>query len=159
MDAYFDRHDKDQNARNFGNDQDPSRGDMAWLNWGVDSGERWAEKTKAKMRGNPLYRKNFFGLFGASKPKYYVGETIQVVDPNYYDVHEFLSRVQLIPSYSLEDAIKRGRRMRSEYLRIRRGGNVLFIVSKNGSNISFIDYETLEPKSYAELKEEFKSLR
>ena len=50
MDAYFTRHRKDKNAKNFGNDANPSRGYMAWLNWGGDSGQRWASK-----RSNPKY--------------------------------------------------------------------------------------------------------
>jgi hypothetical protein len=46
MDNYFLRHRKDQEARNFGNDRNPSRGYMAWLNWGGDPGWEWAHLRK-----------------------------------------------------------------------------------------------------------------
>lgn len=62
MDAYFTRHRKDKNAKNFGNDANPSRGYMAWLNWGGDSGQRWASK-----RSNPShthYIESSADLFG-----------------------------------------------------------------------------------------------
>jgi hypothetical protein len=41
MKNYFSRHGKDKTARRFGNDADPSRGYMAWLNWGGDPGLDW----------------------------------------------------------------------------------------------------------------------
>ncbi len=53
MQAYFDRHKKDQNAKNFGNDVNPSRGWMAWLNWGGDSGKAWADRLMSSVRANP----------------------------------------------------------------------------------------------------------
>ena len=159
MDAYFDRHDKDQNARIFGNDKDPSRGYMAWLNWGGDSGERWAEKKKASMRDNPQYRRNFFGLFGSS-PTYYVVETTRDIMPTQFsDEHDYFDYVQKYKRFDLKDAIRAARRMRDQYLQERRGGEILFVVEKKGPNISFIDYETLEPKSFEDLKIEFRSLR
>jgi hypothetical protein len=53
MHKYFDRHQRDQNAKNFGNDANPSRGWMAWLNWGGDSGKAWADRLVASARVNP----------------------------------------------------------------------------------------------------------
>ena len=53
MQAYFDRHQRDKNAKNFGNDANPSRGWMAWLNWGGDSGKAWADKLVSTVRVNP----------------------------------------------------------------------------------------------------------
>ena len=53
MQSYFDRHQKDQNAKNFGNDANPSRGWMAWLNWGGDSGKAWADRLVGSARVNP----------------------------------------------------------------------------------------------------------
>ena len=47
MSAYFGRHVKDQKSSNFGNDASPSRGYMAWLNWGGDEGYDWANGIKA----------------------------------------------------------------------------------------------------------------
>ena len=41
MGRYFKRHTKDKIAGGFGNDDSPSRGYMAWLNWGGDAGRRW----------------------------------------------------------------------------------------------------------------------
>ena len=54
MHKYFDRHQRDQNAKNFGNDANPSRGWMAWLNWGGDSGKAWADRLVGSARVNPL---------------------------------------------------------------------------------------------------------
>jgi len=159
MDAYFDRHDKDQNARNFGNDEDPSRGYMAWLNWGGDSGEAWAEKKKAQMRGNPLYRRNFFGLF-KSQPKYYVAETTSYYDPsNFRDAEDYLSTLSLISSTDLRHALRTARGLRDQYNMTKRGGDIIFVVKKEDSKISFIDYETSEPRSFEDLIVEFRSLR
>ena len=57
MRNYFVRHQKDKTSRNFGNDASPSRGYMAWLNWGGDPGQGWT------MRKN-----GFFGeLFGRGR--------------------------------------------------------------------------------------------
>jgi hypothetical protein len=50
MHNYFTRHVKDQAGRNFGNDAKPSRGYMAWLNWGGDPGYEWAAHTLKKGR-------------------------------------------------------------------------------------------------------------
>lgn len=41
MKNYFTRHEKDKRSSNFGNDNNPSRGYMAWLNWGGDAGQAW----------------------------------------------------------------------------------------------------------------------
>lgn len=55
MSAYFGRHVKDQNSSNFGNDANPSRGYMAWLNWGGDEGYEWASGIKSgSSRSNPI---------------------------------------------------------------------------------------------------------
>lgn len=51
MSAYFSRHVKDKQSRRFGNDSDPSRGYMAWLNWGGDAGYRWVNTKLAKRNG------------------------------------------------------------------------------------------------------------
>ena len=42
MEAYFTRHRRDQEASRFGDMDDPSRGYMAWLNWGGTPGWEWA---------------------------------------------------------------------------------------------------------------------
>jgi hypothetical protein len=49
MSAYFARHEVDKNAENFGNDNDPSAGYIAWLLWGGDAGREWAEDIKLQM--------------------------------------------------------------------------------------------------------------
>lgn len=63
MKAYFDRHTSDRDAANFGNDVRPSRGYIAWLNWGGDPGQRWAEHVLTQLddegrmrRTNPHHR-------------------------------------------------------------------------------------------------------
>lgn len=53
MRNYFTRHLKDKGAPNFGNDAKPSRGYMAWLNWGGDAGAKWVNS-----RSNPHQRRN-----------------------------------------------------------------------------------------------------
>lgn len=50
MSNYFTRHAKDKQSANFGNDRSPSRGYMAWLNWGGDAGLRWTSSTPRKGR-------------------------------------------------------------------------------------------------------------
>ena len=60
MRNYFTRHAKDKRSARFGDEQSPSRGYMAWLNWGGDAGERWvrlkANPERPKyIRSNPAY--------------------------------------------------------------------------------------------------------
>jgi hypothetical protein len=49
MTSYFARHAVDKEAADFGNEDDPSAGYIAWLLWGGDAGREWAEDIKAKM--------------------------------------------------------------------------------------------------------------
>lgn len=58
MGKYLFRHKKDASAPGFGDDANPSRGYMAWLNWGGDPAVSW---TRAFER-NPHLRRN--GTFG-----------------------------------------------------------------------------------------------
>jgi hypothetical protein len=44
MVSYFARHKVDKRADNFGNDEEPSTGYIAWLLWGGDAGQKWAEE-------------------------------------------------------------------------------------------------------------------
>jgi hypothetical protein len=59
MVSYFKRHNVDKRADHFGDDANPSSGYIAWLLWGGDAGQKWAEqhmkqieqaKTDARMR-------------------------------------------------------------------------------------------------------------
>jgi len=52
MQGYLSRHERDKQAKNFGNDKNPSDGYMAWLNWGGDPAKEWLG-----MRNNPAGRK------------------------------------------------------------------------------------------------------
>lgn len=45
MRAYFARHEVDKRGKNFGDDDKPSAGYVAWLLWGGDAGKAWSEKT------------------------------------------------------------------------------------------------------------------
>lgn len=49
--SYFARHtvDKDAKAHEWGDESDPSAGYIAWLLWGGDAGQRWADDLKAKL--------------------------------------------------------------------------------------------------------------
>jgi hypothetical protein len=49
MVSYFSRHNVDRRADNFGNDDNPSAGYIAWLLWGGDPGRDWAEKHKKAL--------------------------------------------------------------------------------------------------------------
>jgi hypothetical protein len=50
---YLFRHAKDKAGKNFGNDATPSRGYMAWLNWGGDPAVRWLGVPM--LKSNPRY--------------------------------------------------------------------------------------------------------
>lgn len=49
--SYFKRHavDKQAKAHDWGDESDPSAGYIAWLLWGGDAGETWADAEKAKL--------------------------------------------------------------------------------------------------------------
>lgn len=49
MRSYFSRHRKDKQSSGFGNDSNPSKGYMAWLNWGGEAGKQWVDAA----RNNP----------------------------------------------------------------------------------------------------------
>jgi hypothetical protein len=49
MASYFARHSVDKRAKNFGNDEDPSPGYVAWLLWGGEPGKAWATSEKHKL--------------------------------------------------------------------------------------------------------------
>lgn len=78
MKAYFDRHDKDQQAPGFsrGDSEWPSNGKIAWLLWGGDSGRSFANKVVKQMNaadekdeGRSLRP---FGSTHGMKPKIFV---------------------------------------------------------------------------------------
>ena len=50
MTSYFSRHAVDKDAADFGNDEDPSAGYIAWLLWGGDEGREWSEDIEEKMK-------------------------------------------------------------------------------------------------------------
>lgn len=43
MKSYFSRHEVDKRAENFGNDDNPSKGYIAWLLWGGDEAYEWVK--------------------------------------------------------------------------------------------------------------------
>lgn len=49
MTSYFARHAVDRKAKDFGKDDDPSAGYVAWLLWGGDAGRDWAGKVAGQM--------------------------------------------------------------------------------------------------------------
>lgn len=57
MAEYFRRHDKDQFAPDFGNDQRPSNGYVAWLAWGGQPGAVWARELREQMERSGKKRK------------------------------------------------------------------------------------------------------
>jgi hypothetical protein len=59
MGKYLFRHKKDTLAGGFGNDASPSRGYMAWLNWGGDPAVSWTQafEKNPRLRRNGTYAK------------------------------------------------------------------------------------------------------
>lgn len=51
MVSFFARHEVDKRGKNFGNEQNPSAGRIAWLLWGGDEGRAWALEMKARLAG------------------------------------------------------------------------------------------------------------
>lgn len=49
MVSYFQRHEVDKKADNFGDNEDPSNGYIAWLLWGGDEGFEWSLKMKEQQ--------------------------------------------------------------------------------------------------------------
>lgn len=51
MHSYFARHevDKKGKAHEWGSDDDPSAGYVAWLLWGGDEGKEWADRTAKSL--------------------------------------------------------------------------------------------------------------
>jgi hypothetical protein len=49
MRAYFARHKVDKRGKNFGDEEKPSAGYIAWLLWGGDAGKEWSEATMKKI--------------------------------------------------------------------------------------------------------------
>lgn len=50
MYSYFARHEVDKKGKNFGNDEKPSNGYIAWLLWGGDAGKAWATKIRNELK-------------------------------------------------------------------------------------------------------------
>ena len=50
MVSYFARHKVDKRAKNFGDDDNPSPGYVAWLLWGGDAGNDWAKTLKDRRK-------------------------------------------------------------------------------------------------------------
>lgn len=48
--SYFARHEVDKKAKNFGNEENPSKGYIAWLLWGGNEGKKWAEEIRSLKR-------------------------------------------------------------------------------------------------------------
>jgi hypothetical protein len=44
MYSYFARHQVDKRGKNFGNEDNPSNGYIAWLLWGGDAGKDWSKE-------------------------------------------------------------------------------------------------------------------
>lgn len=49
--SYFKRHavDKQSKSHDWGDENDPSAGYIAWLLWGGDAGEAWADKVRSEI--------------------------------------------------------------------------------------------------------------
>jgi hypothetical protein len=53
MVSYFARHEVDKKGNNYGNEDNPSAGYIAWLLWGGDEGRAWALEMKKKVGNAP----------------------------------------------------------------------------------------------------------
>jgi hypothetical protein len=49
MASYFARHEVDKRGHDWGNEENPSAGYVAWLLWGGEEGRKWAEAKKAEL--------------------------------------------------------------------------------------------------------------
>ncbi len=50
MASYFARHEVDKRAANWGDEENPSPGYVAWLLWGGEPGREWAQKVREQIR-------------------------------------------------------------------------------------------------------------
>lgn len=50
MASYFARHEVDKRAANWGDEEDPSAGYVAWLLWGGEAGRDWAQGVRERIR-------------------------------------------------------------------------------------------------------------
>lgn len=57
MASYFARHKVDKAAQDFGNEDKPSKGYIAWLLWGGDEGYEWALGVRQKINADIKNRK------------------------------------------------------------------------------------------------------
>lgn len=93
MVRYLEAHEKDKAGSNFGNDAKPSRGYMAWLNWGGDPAVAWNERDGIKRATYGAARRRNsaastaavkvgakVGLKGAGKLVPVVGEALMAYD-------------------------------------------------------------------------------
>jgi hypothetical protein len=78
MRNYFTRHLKDKKSARFGSKSSPSRGYMAWLNWGGDAGAKWVG---AKTKGNPSLSLKY--AQANPRPKYAQART-----NNHFEIYE-----------------------------------------------------------------------
>lgn len=53
MHSYFARHevDKESKSHDWGDENDPSAGYIAWLLWGGEEGKTWVDKRHAELKG------------------------------------------------------------------------------------------------------------
>ncbi|ACP21048.1 hypothetical protein Aasi_1781 [Candidatus Amoebophilus asiaticus 5a2] len=49
MYSYFARHQVDKRGQNFGNEENPSNGYIAWLLWGGDAGKEWSKQVREAL--------------------------------------------------------------------------------------------------------------
>lgn len=54
MYSYFSRHMIDKRAPNFGNNDKPSAGYIAWLLWGGDAGMAWSYEMREKLKNKTI---------------------------------------------------------------------------------------------------------
>jgi hypothetical protein len=49
MYSYFARHQVDKRGKDFGNNEKPSNGYIAWLLWGGDAGREWSKEVRKSL--------------------------------------------------------------------------------------------------------------
>jgi len=49
MVSYFARHEVDKRGKNYGNEDNPSAGTIAWLLWGGDEGREWVDRQRKRL--------------------------------------------------------------------------------------------------------------
>lgn len=121
MRNYFTRHRKDASSSKWGNEANPSRGWMAWLNWGGDAGNNWVnsgvaaparkpQKRRTSMRYNPFENPYFQEARQGYKTCFYIYNDDGTPYLSGDGTHRYCLNAEKIPQL-IAEAERRGKRI------------------------------------------------